>query len=820
MGILKKTTLFITIIGLLALPSFRWFDDGLAERIRQQLASYLATYQPEKAYLHTDRSTYLPGEEVWFKAYLVDASTHRPDSLSNVLYVELTRPDGRVLLREKVKMTSGLGHGDLALPTTLSGGSYQLRAYTNWMRNSDPAFFFSKMIQVVKEIPVGSNLPAGAKNTDIDLQFFPEGGELVEGLPSIVAFKAVDGSGKGITVKGAIVDQQDTLATAFQDAHLGMGTFEFKPAVGIRYSAKVVTEDGRTRTFAFPRSLYAGFVIRAEAVGDEKIKVTVRSNENLPTSANQMVLIAQVRGKVCFSTNATLSRQPSGIGEISLEIPKAQLPSGIVQLTLFDGQGMPRCERLCFVNHHDDLRIQVAADKPAYAPREKVTLDVTVRDQNNNPLAGNFSLAVTSQSEAGQWAETMLTNLLLSSDLKGTIEQPGFYFQANRPEAAKALDNLLLTQGWRRFTWKELMNVAGSRPTYKRETGISLSGSLTKPAGEPIPSGILTAAVVGQPNSFRYETTNEQGKFTFNGLELYGTHAILLQPNPRMAQNRAAKLQLDTIGTVGTLPFKESVRWQPNGVTQNVARKALLQRRIKVNYQSESGNDETEAVNDQSTDSSQSLIRPYQKPDERVRLEEYISFPSMTDVFREVVPSVILAKREGATIARLLDPQTKMYFKGEPLYLVDNIPVYDFNILLNLDPATVESIDVLKSPANRALFGQLSFNGVVAIYTQSSDFYPSAQSGLYTVQWQGYQQPREFYSPVYNQPEPPRNQPDFRFTQYWKPAFTTDASGKATVSFFQSDDLGTLNVVVEGISPQGLPGTANFQYEVKPAKKK
>lgn len=349
--------------GLLTLAAFRVPpEESPFRRIVKSLLGFYATTLPEKAYLHLDRPYYASDETVWFKAYLAEADSHRPDTLSKILYVELISPQRRIVARRTLHLLAGVSPGDLALPDTLAAGTYQLRAYTNWMRNAGPEFFFSRPLAV---LDAQGKLPAGSAPTaKTDLQFFPEGGSLIDELESEVGFRAVDGHGHGVAVQGVVLDAQGREVARFQSRHLGMGTFRLAPAAGQRYRAVVAGPGGARIEYPLPASQPTGYALRVSETETDFLVTIRRHPAPGAAPAGPAMLLAQVRGQVSFA----VSVPGAGATPVAVRLAKAKFQPGLAHLTLFDEQGTAECERLVFVPNPPGVRLTFTPDKTTYAP--------------------------------------------------------------------------------------------------------------------------------------------------------------------------------------------------------------------------------------------------------------------------------------------------------------------------------------------------------------------------------------------------------------------------------------------------------------------
>ncbi|QIL76112.1 MG2 domain-containing protein [Hymenobacter sp. HDW8] len=467
---LSTRVIICLLVGIIGGFQVAPADDFVRQAIARLQSFYIGSF-PEKSYIHTDKAFYAVGETIWLKAYLVDAALHRPDTVSRVLYVDLVAPDQRVVAQRVLRLNQGTAAADFELADSLAQGMYTVRAYTNWMRNFSPDYFFSKRVpvwQAATSLGTGSAARSGAKarvrktaaapKAKTDVQFFPEGGNLVAGLPTVVAFKATDEYGRGVTVSGQLTDDQGQAAGSFKSLHAGMGTVLLTPQPGRQYKAAVVLPGGARAEYPLPAVAPSGLVLKVTQT-KEFVYVGVQRQTAAGTAAapaENVTLLAHVRGTVAYAAKGQLT----GSEGYAARIPKAKFPTGVAHFTLFDGQGVAQGERLAFIDAQPSLQVRITPDKPTYAPREKVNLTVAVTDGAGQPVAAQLSLAVTNALATGMNEApetTILTQLLLTSDLQGYVENPGYYFQNKTPETEQALDHLLLTQGWRRFVWKEIL---------------------------------------------------------------------------------------------------------------------------------------------------------------------------------------------------------------------------------------------------------------------------------------------------------------------------------------------------------------------------
>jgi len=384
--------------------------NAVINNITSKLYAYSEDHSTEKAYLQFDKPYYAASDTIYFKAYITTGAQHKLSGLSGILYIELINPENVVGQSIILPVTAGVTWGDLALADTLKGGEYRVRAYTNWMRNEGDSSFFEKSIQK-------------AAKSKIDVQFLPEGGSLIAGNYSKVAFKAIGPEGLGTDIKGTITDDAGAEVCTFESTHLGMGEFNIVPEAGKIYKANISYADGKIATIELPKAVNTGYTINLNNADPDSIKVRVTGSSGSPI--DKLSLIAQSGGTVYYA-----AENQSGNKFFTAAIPKRKFPTGIVQFTLFSQTGEPLNERLAFINNNDRLKLDLQA-KENYKPRQKVKLEIVAKDKNNSPVTGSFSVSITDETKVpvNEVSEcSILPAILLTPDLKGTIEEPNYYF--------------------------------------------------------------------------------------------------------------------------------------------------------------------------------------------------------------------------------------------------------------------------------------------------------------------------------------------------------------------------------------------------------
>lgn len=798
--------LFSGVLAVL-LFSFTPSSDPLP-RIIASFQRYFAELPEEKIYLHQDRETYASGETIWFKAYLTQGPFHLPSTLSSTIYVELIDAQNQLIQKEIIYSPDGFGSGQLPLPDSLQSGTYLLRAYTQWMKNVGEEYFFQRPINVLSEF--SSPRPHAQTVPELDLQFFPEGGNLVQGILSKVAFKALDSNGLGKKVKGKIFEGTREIGS-FESNDLGMGVFALLPEKGKTYTAQI---EGDDQTFPLPAPLESGLIM-AVTISPKSDEVVIKFLTTGKSPGKSVFLVAQSRGLVCATGQVDLSNQVAFV-----RIPKKEFPTGIAQLAALDENGVPLAERLIFIDHQDHLQLKITTDKATYQPRERVRLDIEAKTKEGKPAIANLSLSVVDaeQLEKSEHGTSILTHLLLTSDLKGHIEEPGYYFNTKNSDREEALDYLMLTQGWRKYTIKEALTGTLPEAKFPKEQGITIHGTLknTK-TGQAEAGGTISFLSLYPVISSEKTVTDTNGKFELRDLIFFDSTGVILEGK---SKNNRTDLEI-LLENDAKRP--SSAAWNPNRWLGNTAseQKFISESTLRKNINRAFDLDTTALVLDGVEIRGRKIEEPNLGP--RIYGSGTVNMqvagnPALENLFHPL--DLIKGRVAGVLVIGddvFIQGISSINSSSAPLILVDDIPIQP-EFLHTIPVQEIERYSVWKG-ADTAIFGARGANGAIAFYTKkgnSSDklnTQPSRKPN--PVGLRGYQIEREFYSPRYLPEDPPSPKPDRRVTLHWAPMIQTDSLGKATVIFYNSDLETTVKAEVEGISHEGKAGKTVYQYLIK-----
>lgn len=797
---MKRRCVYFSIFITLILLSFSPSDTPL-DKLIAGFKKYLDEVPQEKVYLHFDRSYYTSGETIWFKAYLTSGAFHLPSLLSRTIYVELINEDGKLVRQLKLLSINGSAAGDVVLPDSLESGNYLVRAYTRWMKNTGEDYFFHRHLKIWNGIGQSSAKSSLAKN--LDVQFFPEGGDLVNGVSSKVAFKAVAPDGLGKQVNGRIVDESGNLMCEFKSNFLGMGVFTFTPQKGKSYKALIEEHGPEVK---LPDAIESGLTMSVKnSPGSSDIILRIETAG--AANPSTVYILAQTRGIVCYAARMDLSASI-----VMAKIPKSKFPSGIAQITIVDHEGTPRAERLVFVNEMEQVSIEVKTNKTTYTPRELVIVHIKATYADGTPAVADLSLSVCDDSlvQLDRNRETIGAYLSLSSELKGLIESPGYYFNPENKDRTDALDNLLLTQGWRRFTFKRALDLQWS-PEYKIEKGLTIKGKMTDVNNsKPVADGKVTCLSVNAVPFTSIVRTNTMGEFELNDIIFFDSTEAVLQGETKKG-SKLIKFTLDESTDFPSTHFP----LLPSRLTETEFEKAFIAastERINIdkayNFDEKTIKLNEVVIRGKKENLQNSVSRTYGKGSATLQVAGDPAMENQSHALQLLQGRVPGVQVSGAG----QNWGISIRGGGAPFIMIDDVPVSIDN-LNALSVIDIERVEVWKG-GDAALFGARGGNGVIGFYTKRGGG-SKIEQGILHFTSMGYQVEREFYAPTYDTQRTEHIKPDKRTTLLWSPRIKTDSLGQASVSFYTHDVETSVTGAIEGITLTGKPGASTFRFAIR-----
>jgi hypothetical protein len=729
--------------------------------------------------------------------------------------VQLRAMDNRSSIK-KIRATSGLD-GKLTVDFDLPAGKTTkplLITEQDMIKNGEAPVY---------TIPVMLNRPEYT-----DLQFMPEGGALVAGLPANVGFKAIGEDGEGVNISGRIYDSKQQQVTDFTSKHKGMGSFMFTPQPGETYTAVVDLPGGSVKNYPLPPVSKTGIVLHVKnSNATESLRVTILATSDIYNAAPSCYLLGLSRGMVCYAARVSLNEV-----RIVFYVPKSAFPTGIVHFTLLNAASLPVAERLVFVDHHDNLNISITPDKTSYVPHDSVSLKIKVTNRFDKPVAGSFSMAATDDSQVknDSLGSNIINNLLFTGDLKGNIEGPGYYFADTTTGRLNQLDNLLLTQGAVSYDWKQLFNNQ-SAPQYPAEREFAVKGTVTTFGNKPIPNTDVIL-MSKKPLFVADSVTDKDGRFSFSGFLPVDTAAFIVQARNKKGKSINVQVNVDEFKPpVFTSDVGKVVPWYVNTDTtllNNINTKALAQQR------------------EEKLQGLGHVLQEVKIKDKKVvKGSKNLNGPGEADL---ALNEDDMDKAGKLTLAQLLEQKIKGYHSGyirksiSLRHMVDDEPVFfvfdgvfinrfynpsgEINGLYNYEQdylnyytaEDIKGIEVMSSAgystsyiidfiSPRATGASVAF---IEITTRSGHGpFMNKTQGTYLYKPLAATLPKQFYRPRYKVKTPVTGA-DLRSTIHWQPDIITDTAGNATVSFYCADKAAHYTIIIQGID---LNGSLGFKRE-------
>jgi hypothetical protein len=794
----KKNLLIAGIIKLMLTLSFltvtiektraQTLIDTNAEKT---IMGQLSRKPEEKLYLHVAKNFYLPGEIIWFKAYIADAVLNKPLPISKVAYIELLDNNNKPVLQTKIAIDSASGNGSLVVPGYLSSGNYVLRGYTNLMKNYSPEYFFHQFITILN--PAKVTQPLATRQRTVYANFYPEGGNLVNGLQSTVAFEVKDSYGKGINASGVVVNQTGDTLVRFNTQKFGMGRFSLTPKTSERYRVLISTAINSSADFELAPVLDRGYVVRLQE-NENKTALTIEVHSNKSQEKQKVFLALLAKKQLKLYVHQDLLE-----GKSTFNIGVDKIPEGISDFIILDERYRPVAERLYFRRPAKTLDIKLATDKEKYEKRSRIS---TTIETIGNSGTSDLSVAVFQVDSLEIPVQNNIRNYFwLTSELRGNIESPDYYFSAEDREVNEVTDNLMLVHGWRRIIESPEPN-SGQFYNYLPElSGHLITGKVIDKRSDLPAKGIITyLSVPGERFHFSSCRSSEDGSVIFDCRKIFGTENIIVQTNRE--SDSVYRIEIDN-------PFPETYNpfFKASSIYIPDTWKQVLQWRI-TNAQIQNAFAYTAKQQFYLPDYSDTTAF-FGKPDKTYFLDDYTRFGTMEEVMREYVSEVQVRRSQNSFRYKMFNIPFKLFFDNNPLVLLDGVPVFDINRIISLDPLKVKKLDLVP---RRYFQGSVSYEGIASYSTYSGDLAGfELDPNALIIQYAGLQLQRQFYAPVYETEQQVNNRlPDFRNLLYWNPNIKTNYLGKQEISFFSSDINGSYAIVIQGNTADGTAG-----YSVK-----
>lgn len=745
--------------------------------LTKKLQEYKSQKPHVNVFLFFNQNIYTPGDTAYFSAHFLTEDL-APIGGRQVIRVELIDQSGSLVFFENIAVKEGKGSNQVAIPADLKAGVYQWVAYSDWMKNFGSEFYFRQDFLLVSK----NNLVSGLKNVEATLNFFPEGGSLVSSVPNSMVVT----SNVKITTPVTISDQDGNQVTQIEFSEGKRSHFVFTPKTNTSYYAEVEYQDKPLR-INLPTASKEGFVMRLSALQD-LIKLDIRTPRESKSRGENLWLVVSARSEVYFSAAVRFDDREL----ITVQFPSAELPAGICYATLFTEQGEVLSERMFAVKSSSEVKAGVEKNQLTYTPRSPVELKVSLKDQLGNPIQGEFAVSVYNQ----KLFNTQLAAPQIDQYLYVKSDLPDFNGMDSYSE--KDLDLLLITQRNKRLDWKEIYE-GNLKAVHSFKSLIQYSGRvINKENGQPVTDSARVVVYL-QKNMMGYEaTTHKDGSFDLAFLfDFWNDDEIFYTVEGRKGKELNAKVEWG-IDSSSHLPLKPMIEGETSSSYAVFANRKRLMDRSYNFYNNADAGKKISLSEDPNHDFEDELTGV----DYSVKVDEYVLFPTMEELIREVVPSLLHRKVRGNSIVRVVLPDGAIP-REDPLFIIDGIMTKKTNYFLQLKPSDIISIKVVRTASKLNRFGTMGLNGIVLVYTKGID-HKKLKSENTLISVKGLNKATPFRVPVHAASSDQRV-PDFRSTLYWNPAVNINARGEGTIKFSASDDVGNFMIQIQGITSDGQP---------------
>ena len=812
------------------------------QQYMNQAQTFANNFPREKAYLHFDNTSYYVGDTIWFKAYVTLAEQQTFSQISRPLYVELVDQTGHIADKQIIKLTQGEGNGQFILPPSMLSGYYEVRAYTRWMLAFNEPQYFSRTFPIyqltnsdklersITTYELSSSMENRPSETEekLNVRFFPEGGQLVEGVTSQVAFKAESKNEGNIELSGTIYTKEGAEITSFETLHDGMGRFEYTPSA--QPAIAKVDFQGKKYEFTLPQALPNGYVLSTVSNAGALL-VRVFCNAATPQDTLAVFISHQGRPYV----HQLISCRADAPQEFIL--PTRKLPAGVLQVSLINRAGNTLCERFVFSNPRAPLQLSAEGLKEVYTPYAPIRCELQVKNAKGEPVSGDVSVSIRDavRSDYLEYDNNIFTDLLLTSDLKGYIHQPGYYFASPSPRKQTELDILLMVHGWRKYDMSQAISTAPFTPLQLPEAQLVLNGQVKSTILKNKLKDIALSVIVKKDDQFITggTVTDENGRFTIPVEDFEGTTEAVIQTRKvGKERNKDASILIDrnfspaprAYGYKELHPeWKDLTHWQQkaenfDSLYMDSIRKVeglYVLDEVEIKSKRRQGSNMATKINEKSI-----------------------------DAYYDVRRSVDLLRDNGKIVTTIpelmekLSPQfdwdrsnDKLTYRQKPIcYIMDNHILSETETQMMLTEVDgLASIIISKGTGgidddiiqNTKMSEVTDSTGVdISKLDKYSVFYliplprrdvlnksQSAVLGTRQTVIQGYTRPLEYYSPAYPTKELYMDKVDKRRTLYWNPSVQADENGKAVIECYNNQYSTPLIIQAETLGKDGQIGS-------------
>jgi hypothetical protein len=766
--------------------------------LSQKFDAYQSTWPRTRLHLIFNQDKFSPGDTAWFKAYFL---TENLTGVAGKQLIDLNLVDsrGESKLHFMFNVNNGLGFNQLALPDTLSAGIYLVTAYSNWMKNFDPAFIFKKKIVIVRK-------NALVPDEKVVLSVVAEGGHLIRGISNRVSIHTWR-AGSSVQIMDA--EGREILRTTTDANGLASGIFT---PIRTSYFVQMTGDPGRT---PLPATEDDGCSMRLiPAQREEPVKILVASPPASALRPQELIIMVSTRGRIYHTATFIQGNKEFA----ALQIPQADLPEGIAHVSLLNHAGDLLAGRDFYSPGKGPVQAKVQAAKNYFQAREKVKLEVSLTDSKGQPVEGEFAISVLNAGLLDVEKQNSLSDEL---NILSAAKLDRFLVDRTDPNWLTSLDNYLISVT-EDVSWREIISKKAMKPRYDFTNVVQKNGrAYFAGTREPVPDFTDILFYI-QRRKMRYQTTVQNGRVWLAIPDLVGQDELfyLAETSFYLGGTKHGKEipNLKMVWEDDLIKLPRAPASMETGSPDRYASFVAKSRLIDRSYGFYTSPEGTGSITNSVT-GSRDWEDEITGADITINVQDYTLFPTMSELVKEVIPSLQHRKTKQKSVVRVTLPEIMWATAtGDPVYIIDGIATKNTSFFLSLKPSDVLTVKIVYRPDKLFPLGLMGKNGIVIVQTRKGDAREPLDDPSKLIE--GLNKSVNFKARSHDSGgsdhSGDRNlrRPDFRSTVHWNPSVKTDSNGKATVEFFCSDDIGKLSIRIDGLATGGRPFTGGLELEV------
>jgi len=806
-----KNALIFAILIFVNFPSIAQktlIDTELEKNLFQPYLKYFGN-EREWVYTHLNKSAYLQGDDIWFTSYVLNPENRRLNFTTSKLYIELWSVENKLVRRKILNVKAGTASHFIHVPDSLAPGTYCFRTYTSWMLNFYPENDLNTMITILGNDKVAENepkskrnikssglfvqkgnIPANGTTADYDIQFLPESGSFLEGVDNVLGIRATDPNGKGIAIVGKVLSADNQEIVTFSTNESGMDRITIPEVTSQLYHVKIDLPDGTKRDMNLPKTQPKGVIIQINPYSSDAVWFRIMTNETTRQLNQSYLVMIHANGVIFNNYRIGFSKTNS----VQFKMKKKEMESGIVFATIFDQNLTPVAERI-FYNQDTTVMGQLTVNANPVS-NDTVNLNIILKDSLSKPGFAKLSLSVLPGGTIlNHFNNSLRSESILRPALRGNIENANSYFEKNDILHDVAIDNLLLTQGWRKYDWPVMLKDTLRKLKYPKEADFSIEGKVKNwLKNKPDQKSNITF-LSPQNQLFLLAPVDSLGTFSFDKVYLNDSTWIIASASSDKGKNWNRVLQMAIPETFLGAPEIQQIIALPEkhkkmieDIPQLIKGDILLGE-VLVTGQKKSPfyNNLNIGMMDRTLELTKENVNQFRN----MEMLLLISFNIRTET-----------TQDGGYHFDMGRGSTSFSQKpSEPIMMIDGIKVFDPQDIISFPVELVGAVAVNKDGFGGGMQGSA---GTIAIESRTTPLFvnDAETTNIKRLLINGYAAPQKYFTPKYII-IPGSEAYDKYATLFWKPDLITNKNNSANFNFYVPKEIKTISLRIEGISFEG-----------------